>query len=656
MTRPLGPDTLVYELPSATDPHIAPGGDRILYTLLTPDRNNDNMTRRLYTCALDGSDPYLLDGEGADESGRWSPLGSSIAFVSDRAAGRGVFVRSERGDVRLVAGHVHPVGDLAWSPDGRRVTYTTLFDPTNPEEEERAPPPVRLADRLDYKRDGRGFLGDARLHVFIAEVETAQRRRLSEGAYDRRMPQWSPDAQTIAVQRTGVNGRTQLELIDVESGQASLVGPEEGVVGLWAWSPAGDRILIVGEPELTYQPDLFVYHLAERRLQRLTDDLEVLPDVGPWQTPPASAPVWLDENKVLLHAMRGGASGLHLVDVRTGALREVVSWDCRHAGLSLDRDRRRIVQSVMRIDSIGEIGVVDPAQRSLEVITRHSEPGLATHPLAAAERFHVARGDFEIEAWLLKPPDIDESRRYPVILDVHGGPNSFYGPWSLPLMQCLATHGFLVVYANPRGSTSYGRRFAQQVHGDWGGEDFKDLMAVMDRVLERPYTDPWRTGIYGYSFGGFMTAWTIGHTDRFMAAVCGAPAYDLESHAYTADIALSFARVQFGGTPDKIPRWYAAHSPSKFAHKARTPTLIIQGEADDRCPVSQGQQLYTTLLNAGCKVEMALYPDASHLFFYNGRPSQREDFLARVLAWFQDHLMHEGRAGGEANGEEEPPP
>jgi dipeptidyl aminopeptidase/acylaminoacyl peptidase len=655
MTRPLDPDNLVYELPSAIDAQLAPGGDRILYTLLTPDRNRDTMTRRLCTCALDGSDPYLLGGDGADEGGRWSPQGTAIAFVSDRDAGRGVFVGSERGEARLVSAHTHAVADLAWSGDGRRLAYTTLFDLNNPGEEERPAPPVRVANRLDYKRDGRGFVGDVRFHVFIADVESGHRHRVSEGAYDRRLPQWSPDGRTVAVQRTGVNGRTRLELIDVESGQATLVGPEEGVVALWAWSPSGDRILIVGEPKLTYQPDLFLYHVAGARLERLTDDLQVLPDVGPYQVLPPSQPVWLDDSEVLLHALRGGASGLYVVDVKGGALRTVASWDARHAGLSVDRDLRHAVQSVMRIDSIGEIAVFDPARQTLETITRHTEHMLASHPPAVAERFQVGRGGFEIEAWLLKPPDLDESRQYPVILDVHGGPNSFYGPSSLPLMQCLATHGFLVVYANPRGSTTYGRRFTQQVHRDWGGQDFGDLMAVLDRVLERPYADPWRTGIYGYSFGGFMTAWTIGHTDRFKAAVCGAPAYDLESHTYTADIALNFARVQFGGTPEEIPAWYAAHSPSNFVHKARTPTLIIQGEADDRCPVGQGQQLYTTLLNAGCEVEMALYPGASHLFFYNGRPAQREDFMARVLAWFQDHLMNEGVRVGEEIGEEESP-
>jgi dipeptidyl aminopeptidase/acylaminoacyl peptidase len=639
MTRPLEPDTLVYAIPSAADPQLSPGGERILYTLVTPDRNGDSMTRRLCTCAPDGSDPYILEGKGNDEGGRWSPDGTTIAFISDRVEKSAVFLRSERGHVRELTRHLHPIGDLAWSPDGSRLAYTTLFDPGNPEEEKRPEPPVRIANRLDYKRDGRGFVGDLRPQIFVVDTASGARRRLTGDACDRRWPAWSPDGRSLAIGRTRADLRSQLELIDLESSQARLIGPEGGVVALWAWSPAGDRILIVGEPEISYQTDLFLYRVAEDTLDRLTDDLPVLPDLGQWGLQPPSQPVWLDDRQVLLHAIRGGSSGLYVFDTESRRLRRAGGWDARHAGLSLSWDRNRAVQSVTQIDGIGEIGVFDPRGETLAIVTRHSEAVLAAHPPAQAERFQVERGGLEIEAWLLKPPGLDESRQHPVILDVHGGPNQFYGPWTLPLMQCLATHGFLVVYANPRGSSSYGRDFARPVLQDWAGEDFKDLMAVLDATLKRPYADPWRTGIYGYSYGGFMTAWSIGHSDRFQAAVCGAPCFDLESEYGTADFGLSLAMTQWGGTPDEIPEWYAVHSPSSFAHRTRTPTLIIQGEADDRCPVGQGQQMYTALARAGCEVEMALYPGASHLFFVNGRPSQREDFLARVLEWFQRHLM-----------------
>ena len=225
-----------------------------------------------------------------------------------------------------------------------------------------------------------------------------------------------------------------------------------------------------------------------------------------------------------------------------------------------------------------------------------------------------------------------------MVLDVHGGPHGYYGYGFNAVQQALAAQGFLVVFSNPRGSGSYGRDFAHRVRFDWGGEDYLDLMAVIDSVLERPYADANRTGICGYSYGGYMTAWTIGHTQRFQAAVCGAPCFDLESMYGTSDISHAWGRHQWGGTPHEASEAYAAHSPSTFAHRATTPTLIMQGEADERCPIGQGEQMFVALKQAGCEVEFARYPGGSHAMLRVGPPSHRADFISRVVGWFEDHL------------------
>jgi dipeptidyl aminopeptidase/acylaminoacyl peptidase len=207
------------------------------------------------------------------------------------------------------------------------------------------------------------------------------------------------------------------------------------------------------------------------------------------------------------------------------------------------------------------------------------------------------------------------------------------------MQQMLASHGFVVVFSNPRGSGTYGREFAQMVRCDWGGEDYLDLMAVIDTALEQPYTDRERTGIWGYSYGGFMTAWTIGHTQRFKAAVCGAPCFDLESMYGTSDISHAWGAYEWGGKPHEASEAFAAHSPSTFAHRATTPTLIVQGEADNRCPIGQGEQMFVALKQAGCEVEFARYPGGSHAMLRVGPPSHRADFLGRLLGWFSDHLQ-----------------
>jgi dipeptidyl aminopeptidase/acylaminoacyl peptidase len=256
------------------------------------------------------------------------------------------------------------------------------------------------------------------------------------------------------------------------------------------------------------------------------------------------------------------------------------------------------------------------------VITRINDGLLRQSPPATWEKLDVQRGEYAIDAWLLKPPGFDRNKRYPLILDVHGGPNGYYGYGFNPVQQCLATHEFLVVFANPRGSSSYGRHFTQQVLRDWGGEDYLDLMAVVDRVVERPYVDADRTGIWGYSYGGYKTAWTIGQTQRFAAAVCGAPCFDLESLYGTSDIGHSFGAKQWSGPPHEEKEWYAI-TLRRTLHTGADADPIIHGEADERCPIGQGEQMFVALKKAGCEVEFVRYPGGSHPFLRVGPAEHR---------------------------------
>jgi dipeptidyl aminopeptidase/acylaminoacyl peptidase len=304
----------------------------------------------------------------------------------------------------------------------------------------------------------------------------------------------------------------------------------------------------------------------------------------------------------------------------------------------MDSARRFVAQANSSFDSMGEIAIYDRSAGQREIITTNNRDLLRQASPAQWEHFEVDRDGVTIDAWLLKPADFDPGRTYPVILDVHGGPHGFHGYAFNNQQQMLASHGFLVVCSNPRGSGSYGREFARMVRCDWGGEDYLDLMAVLDTALEHPFADRDRTGIWGYSYGGYMTAWAIGHTPRFKAAVCGAPCFDLESMYGTSDISHIWGTYQWGGSPHEASEAFAAHSPSTFAHRATTPTLIVQGEADDRCPTGQGEQMFVALKQAGCEVEFARYPGGPHAMLRVGPPSHRADLLERLLGWFCDHL------------------
>ncbi|MGN6812786.1 MAG: S9 family peptidase, partial [Thermomicrobiales bacterium] len=520
------------------------------------------------------------------------------------------------------------------------------YDPANPEETARpadAPPPVRVTRRIDYKQDNRGYLNDVRNQTFVVDVTSGARRRLTGDGpdpADHNFPQWSPDGRTIAAKRPSHNGmRSRLALIDVATGAETLVGAEEGVLSVWSWSPDGARILFAGDTQQTYQADFFTYDVASGAVRRLTDDLQIAPAAGQPTIVGPSQPVWLDERQALVHANRAGGSGLYVVDSETGATEPVVRWQAQSVTMSAGGAGRWVAQDYSAHGVSGELAVTDTERGETTVITHYNDHIFAEHPAAQWERFDVQRGKYTIEAWLLKPPGFDPNRKYPLILDIHGGPNGFYGYGFSATQQCFATNGFLVVYANPRGSGSYGREFTTQVLRDWGGEDYLDLMAVVDETLKRPYADAERLGIYGYSYGGYMTSWTIGQTDRFKAAVCGAPCFDLESFFGTSDIGHVFGRTQFGAAPHEDREWYAQHSPSTYAYRVTTPTLIVQGEQDHRCPIGQGEQMFIALKEAGCEVEFARYPGGSHLMLRGGPPEHRADYLARTLAWFENHLQ-----------------
>jgi dipeptidyl aminopeptidase/acylaminoacyl peptidase len=638
VARPVDPDLLVYGRELPLDPQVSPDGARILYRAVTADRDPDAARSRLVTCAWDGTDVRPLTAAGhLDALARWSPDGGRVAFVSDRAEPHGIFVvPAGGGEPRELTRHRSPIAGLAWSPDGTRIAYTCRFDPANPDEaeEDRRGPAVRVARRPDYKLDGVGFIGEARSQVFVVDVASGRRERLTGGPDDHALPQWSPDGRRFAAM-AGPYFRARLAVVDAETGDATLVGPEGGQLPLWSWSPSGDRLLLAADPARSYQLDFYLHDVATGETSRLTDDPGVNPHVGGIPVPqPPSMPVWLDERSAVFSGVRAGACGLYRLDCDTGQVEMLRRWQAIDASFTADRSGRRFAFARSSLERQGEIVTLD---RRTDEIASVAGGGVVG---AAWERFDVHRGGETVEAWLLKPPGFDASHRYPVVLDIHGGPNSWYGYGFVPHQQVLAAGGFVVVFANPRGSGSYGRRFAGLVLRDWGGEDHRDLMAVVDAVLERPYVDPERLGIFGYSYGGYMTSWTIGHTDRFRAAVVGAPCFDLESHWGSSDIGHAWDDVQWGGPPHERPDWYRQRSPSTFAHGIRTPTLVLQGEADDRCPVGQGHQLYTALHDSGCETELALYPGASHLFFVSpdGRPSQRADFLARTLGWFREHV------------------
>jgi dipeptidyl aminopeptidase/acylaminoacyl peptidase len=545
------------------------------------------------------------------------------------------------GDACEITRHMQSISDIAWAPDGAHIAYITDFDPDNPDEEkpgEDDAPRVRVTSRLDYKVDGLGYRNDIRKQVFIVGVETGERRKLTSDAQDYAHPRWSPDGLTIAAQRSGADSiGSRLALLDVATGATTLVGPQGGIMDTYAWSPDGKQIIYSGEDKQTYHGDIWLYDVESGERTELLKDLDWNPGTR-FGGGMIAEPAWLDEQHVFFPGARGGSTVLRIVDTAAGSAELVRAGQNMPGAISVAANRSIAARTLNSLDRRGEIAVINLADFSASLITSYSDEVLETHPQALWERFDIEREGLTIEAWMLKPPSFDPGKKYPVILDIHGGPNGFYGYDFSVMHQALASAGYIVVYSNPRGSGSYSHDFSSRVFSDWGGEDFKDLMAVMDAALERPYCDAGRQGVRGYSYGGYMTSWIIGQTERFRACVCGAPCFDLESFWGTSDIGVRFGTIQFGGPAHELPEWYAQHSPSYYAHRVTTPTLIIHGEADERCPIGQGEQMFIALKKAGVDVEFARYPGGAHPFPNSGPIEHRVDVLERTLTWFDRYL------------------
>lgn len=645
-TSPLSPETIFLDLRAAASPTIAPDGSAIVFSLSAVDPESKTPTSHLWLIDPDGSNQRQLTTVGANNSvPAWTPDSQSIAFVSQEDGDKPNAIRVidvAGGESQVLARHRNAPSGLSWSPDGSTLAYAVGIDPDVPEDnppEPENPPKPRVITSLQYKEDLRGIQNTIRLQVFTLDRAGGSPRQVTSERRDHGDPQWSPDGSRLAVKIVEeIILRQRLGIVDVESGETTLVGESNWGLGTFRWSRDGSYILLDGGPDSLAQSNYYRYDLDNGRVTQLTNDLHFVPEGGFAGFSPPAQPVWLDDRTALVSGVQKGGSGLWTIDAQDGTLTERARFKATHGGLSVDADGRYAVHAHSDPGSRGEIVVVDLGSQTPQVITHINDAIFDATPPGATEHISTATSGETVEAWVTFPPDFDAQQSYPVVLEVHGGPYGHYGHSFNHTAQLLAATGVIVVSSNPRGSTSYGKRFAELVIGDWGGGDWRDVQAALDVVLERPYADAERTGITGYSYGGFMTSWAIGQTDRFKAAVCGAPAFNLESFYGTSDITHLLGPMLWGGAPPEHREWVAAHSPSTHVYNAVTPTLVLHGEDDVRCPLGQGEELFAALKTKGVDTEFVRYPNSNHLFPYSGPPSYRIDFHQRTAAWFRTYF------------------
>jgi dipeptidyl aminopeptidase/acylaminoacyl peptidase len=649
MSRPIGPEA-IYSLVGVVDPHFAPDGQRLAFVRSWIDRDAMEARSRIMLMTLNDGRTEVFTQGWRDALPRFSPDGSHLAFLrtSDNQPRQIWLMPVHGGEAWQLTHAPGGIAEFAWSPHGQRLVFASDVDPDQPSAGHnlQKEPRVRVVRHLRYRYDTLGWRGDAHRHLFLIDAAGGDVRQLTDGDWDDLSPAWSPDGQDIAFisgrrPERDIRAYSEVYVVPVDGGDPRCWSGELYSIGALTWSPDSRQLVAVASDDPNgsagSQGWLFVLD-PEQPPRRLTDDA-FRPATGFYPIMLAPELRWTADGRIFLIGDVRGESYLYEVSATGGSAQPIAGGGFQATALTLDQEAGQAMLATTPADSPGALYVVETSSRSLKRLTDDNHDYLAEAQPARLEKFSVHRQGMDIECRFWLPSTFDPSQRYPLVLDIHGGPNSaFYDAFNLP-QQVLATAGFIVLAVNPRGSTTYGHAFTMAVLGDWGGEDYQDLMAAVDAAASRPYVDASRLGVHGYSYGGFMSSWIIGHTSRFKAAVVGAPCIDLPSMYGTSDIGVSFGEVQWHGTRWEAMAQAVERSPLTYAPAVETPVLLLHGEADLRCPIEQGEQYFVALKRHGKEVEFVRFPECSHLFLRVGHPKMREEYLRRMLAWFQRYLQ-----------------
>lgn len=636
----------------ASDPRISPDGAQVVYVRNFADRQHDRWRSNLWLVDADGEHHRpLTQGAHRDLSPRWSPDGTRVAFVRAGEGGAQLYVRwIESGvEARLSQLPAAPSG-IAWSPDGKRLAFNMLVEkpdepmadlPRKPDGADWAQP-ARVIEQVHYRQDGAGYLKPGFNQLFVIAADGGAPRQLTEGEYHfNGTPAWTPDGESLIFAANLEDDanlepvRSHLHALEIDSGEIKRLTEGEVSHSAPVVSPDGRRIAFTGfdDERMSYHmPRLYVLDRQSGEYEELLADLDR----------PIEQPRWDRRSRGLF-------------------FRYTDQGVTRLAYTTLAGDRRDLAENIGGVSnsrpyrsgsfSVSENGtyafpvtdVTFPAEVAVgrdggaERITDINGVLFEGRKLVDAEEIRVeSRHDgLPIQAWLMKPPDFDPEKRYPMVLEIHGGPFADYGPRFASEMQLFAAAGYVVLYVNPRGSTSYGEQFAQWIHHDYPGNDHDDLMTAVDAVAAREYVDDDRLYITGGSGGGVLTAWAIGMTERFAAAVVSKPVINWYSFALTADMYPLFTRYWFPGMPWDETEHYMARSPISLVGNVTTPTMVLTGEEDYRTPMPESEQYYQALQLQEVPSALVRIPDSSHSLA--NRPTQLMSKVAHIIAWFERH-------------------
>jgi dipeptidyl aminopeptidase/acylaminoacyl peptidase len=694
-------ETDLFRFVWVADPRPSPDGTRVAFTRVTVNEKGEGYDTALWIVPADGSTPPARLTVGTrDSQPRWSPDGRRIAFV--RASLRDNKPEPPQIHIlSLTGGEAWRLTDVpggtsapVWSPDAKRIAFTSGanakdlakqrrehaarktaqdIDVARPAETPAKPPAavpdeseresdVRTITRAVYRLDNQGYLDpDHRSHIWVADApeqtdQPVAARQLTDGRYEEDDPIWSRDGARIYYTSTRIDEpyyelpQSDIYAVTASGGEPEKIAALQFDIGQTSLSPDGRTLAFVAEvsrPVRSFiQPDLWVLELAPGAAPKnLTADFDF--DVGAGIGGDQRAPrgnagarvLWSDDGKSLVALVaREGRANLMRFPAAGGAPADVTSGD--QAVLSYARAGASIALIISTPTVIGDLSVLDTRDSRPRRLTSFNDALFAQLRLTEPEEIWYTSFDGKrVHAWAQRPPDFDPSKKYPLILNVHGGPHSAWGFIFTHEFQWMAARGYIVLYPNPRGSSSYGQEFGNIIQYRYPGDDHRDLMAGVDELIRRGWADPQRLGVTGGSGGGLLTNWAVTQTSRFRAAVSQRDIADWSAWWYTADFTL-FQPSWFRKAPFEDPTDFAQRSPLTHVDKIRTPLLFILGETDYRTPpAAGGESLFRALKYLRRPTAMVRFPNESHELSRSGQPWHRVERLRSIIGWMDKYIL-----------------